>query len=244
MKKYVLISFLIGAAAVASAQIANPAQPIPGRTPATAAIATPAQMRPVGAELNAALTQLETAAQRTSNDIGRLSIRKWKADSAYKEQSQHDADSIQANTSGMLAQLVAQVRANPDNVATFFKLYRNVDAFYDVLKTLTESAGAFGPKKEYEALDTDSRAIANSRNTLAMQLDALASNKEAEISLLRTQVAQARAAAAASTVPPKKIIIDDTEPAKKVVKKKVVKHPVKKEEPKGEQKSQAQTPPK
>jgi hypothetical protein len=216
MKTFVLIAFLSGSCALA--QVANPAQPMPGRPSVATPVGAPAQMTPVGVELNNALGQLERAAQQTSNDVSRLSIRKWKTDSAYKQQSQHDADTIHGNVSGLLAQLLSQVRSNPDNVANVFKLYRNVDALYDVLKTLAESAGAFGPKNEFDALSSDAQNLQQARNTLAAQLDAIAVNKEAELSQLRTQVAQARAAAVAA--PPKKIVVDDNEPPKKTVKKK------------------------
>jgi hypothetical protein len=216
MKTFVLIAFLGGACAMA--QVANPAQPIPSRPSAAAPLGAPAQMTAVGAELNNAVAQLEQVAQQTANDVGTLSIKKWKTDSAYKEQSQHDADTIQRNVSGLLAQLTAQVRSNPDNVANVFKLYRNVDALYDVLKTLAESAGAFGPKGEFEVLSRDAQSLQQARSTLAAELDALAVNKEAEIIQLRSQMMQARAAAAAA--PPKKIIVDDNEPAKKPAKKK------------------------
>ena len=208
-----MIAFLGGACAWA--QVANP---VPSRPSAPSQVGAPAQMTPVGLELNNALGQLERTAQQTAGHVSRLSIKKWKTDSAYKQQSQHDADTISNNVNGMLAQLVAQVRSNPDSVATMFKLYRNVDALYDVLKTLAESAGAFGPKDEFELLRNDAQNLQQARSTLASQLDAVAVNKEAELSQLRSQVAQARAAAASA--PPKKVVVDDNEPPKKTVKKK------------------------
>ncbi|HYG98901.1 MAG TPA: hypothetical protein VD837_07205 [Terriglobales bacterium] len=199
----------------ANAQIATP-QPAPGRS--SAPVSAPAQMPSIGIELNSALSQLEQTAQQIVLDVGQLNIKKWKADSRYKEQSQHDADSIQANVTGTLPGIVSQVRTNPENVATMFKLYRNVDALYDVLRTLAESAGAFGPKDDYEVLAADTARLASVRGSLASQLDFAASAKEAEVSRLRTIVAQAQAARAAE--PPKKIIVDDTEPKKPVRRKK------------------------
>lgn len=213
MKTIVVIAFLSGACAWA--QVATP---VPSRPPAPTQVGAPAQIAPVGVELNNALGQLERAAQQTASDVGQLSIKKWKTDSAYKQQSQHDAETIRNNVNGMLAQLVAQVRSDPDSVATMFRLYRNVDALYDVLKTLAESAGAFGPKDEFELLRNDAQNVQQARSTLASQMDAMAVNKEAELSQLRLQVAQARAASAAA--PPKKIVVDDNEPPKKTVKKK------------------------
>lgn len=216
MKTYALIALLSFGCAVAEAQVANPAQPMPSR--AAAPVTAPAQMTPVGAELNFVLSQLERTAQQTANDVGKLTIRKWKTDSQYKEQSQHDADSIQANVTGTLPTLMTQARSTPDNVAVLFKLYRNVDALWDVLRGLTESAGAFGPKNEYQMLESDAGNLASVRTTLAGQMDVIASAQQSEISRLKTQLAQA--AAAAPAPPPKKIIVDDNAPAKKPAKKK------------------------
>lgn len=203
-----------GGCLAAHAQVANP-QPMPGRN---TTVAAPTQMTPIGIELNSTLSQLERAAQQIAMDVGRLNIKKWKTDSRLKEESQHDADSIQSNVTGTLPGLLSQVRANPANVASMFKLYRNVDALYDVSRTLTESAGAFGPKNEYETLSDDVSRLASVRGSLATQLDNVASAKENEINQLRTIVAQSQAQKTAQ--PPKKVVVDDTEPVKKPAKKK------------------------
>lgn len=209
------LALLFAGCPLASAQVANP-QPMPSRT--TAPVAAPAQMTPIGIELNSTLSQLEQTAQQMANNVGRLNIKKWKTDTRYKEQSQHDADSIQSNVTGTLPALLSQVRTNPSNVASMFKLYRNVDALYDVLRALAESAGAFGPKDDYEMLAGDINRLGSVRVSLATQLDNIASAKENEIKQLRMVVAQAQAAKAAE--PPKKVVVDDTEPVKKPVRKK------------------------
>jgi hypothetical protein len=214
MKTYALAALLLCGSMV-GAQVANPAQPMPSRT--AAPMSAPAQMSPVGAELNFVLSQLEQTTQQTANDVGRLTIKKWKTESQYKEQSQHDVDSIQRNVTGTLPGLVSQVRSAPDNVAALFKLYRNVDALWDVLRGLTESAGAFGQKAEYQALEADAGNLSTVRSTLANQLDNIASAQQSEMARLKTQLARA---AAAPPAPPKKIVVDDNEPAKKPVRKK------------------------
>jgi hypothetical protein len=164
------------------------------------------------------LSQLERTAQQTSMDVGNLSVNKWKTDSAFKGHAQHDVISVQANVTGTLPALVSQVRANPDNTAILFKLYRNVDALLEVVRGLAESAGAFGSKSEFQDLQSDSQNLASVRGSLASQLDTVATAKESELTRMRAQLAQAHAAAA--TAPPKKVIVDDNEPPKKIVKKK------------------------
>jgi len=208
------------------AQVATPAQPLPGRTSGNP-IPLPTSMAHIGPEMSTMLSQLERITQQTTMDLGKLSIRKWKTASNYKEQAQHDVNSVQANVTGTLPGLIAQVRAAPDNTATLFKLYRNVDALLDVVRGLGESAGAFGPKSEYEDLQNDIQNLSSVRGNLASQIEAVASAKETEFRQMRAQLAQAQANT--NTAVPKKIIIDDNEPPKHTVKKK--KAPVKKTTP-------------
>lgn len=215
MKRFVHLLFVLAAGCACFAQVAQPPQPTPSRTPGTQ-VAVPASMTPLGPEMSTMLSQLERTTQQTSMDVGKLSINKWKADSAFKGQTQHDINSVQANITGTLPGLVSQVRATPDNTAILFKLYRNVDALLEVVRGLAESAGAFGPKSEFQDLQTDSQNLASVRGSLASQLDSVATAKESELTRIRAQLAQAHTATA-----PKKVIVDDNEsPKKPVVKKK------------------------
>jgi hypothetical protein len=210
--------FLYVCSSLASGQVANPT-PIPGRTSGIPAGA-PSSMAHIGPEMSLMLSQLERTAQQTTTDVGRLSIKKWKTDSGFKEQALHDANSVQVNVTSTLPTLISQVRAAPDNTATLFKLYRNVDALLEVVRGLAESAGAFGPKSEYEPLQTDSQNLSSIRGSLASQVDTIATAKESELNRMKAQLAQAQAATTTSTSP-KKVIVDDNEPAhKKVIKKK------------------------
>jgi hypothetical protein len=100
-----------------------------------------------------------------------------------------------------------------------FKLYRNLDALYDVLSGVVESAGAFGPKDDFQALSNDLNGFEGTRKQLADRVNNLATSKEQEIVRLRADLKTAQAAI--PVAPPKKTVVDDNEPAKKpVVKKK------------------------
>ena len=98
-----------------------------------------------------------------------------------------------------------------------FKLYRNLDALYDVMVPVVESAGAFGSRDEYQSLTNDLDGFERSRRSLAERMDNLTVAKETELNRLRTQI---KAQAAAPPAPPKKIVVDDSEPPKKATKKK------------------------
>ena len=199
------------------AQVAKPTQPPPGHT--SSAVSVPASMAHVGPEMSAMLSQLERTAQQTTMDVGRLSIKKWRTDAKYKDQMQHDVTSVQTNATSTLPGIISEVRLTPDNTATLFKLYRNVDALLDVVRGLAESAGAFGPKSEYQDLQMDTQNLFSVRSNLASQLEAIAIAKESQMAQMRTQLAQTQAAGTPESAP-KKIIVDDNEPPKHTVKRK------------------------
>lgn len=178
-------------------------------------------------QVNNLMSQLESAATATASDLSRLRINKWKAPGAAKQQGEANRQSILRNLETALPGMIGAVRSNPDDIAASFTLYRNLDALYDVLGSVTESAGAFGPRDDYQPLANDLNSVEQIRRDLADRVATLASSKESELARLRNEVRAAQAAAKAA--PPKKIIVDDNEPAKKPVRKKrIVHHPIKK----------------
>jgi hypothetical protein len=218
--RFLVLLFLV---ATAMAQ----ATPSPAPTPSAAAgSATPVPYASVS-QLNLLLSQLEQLAQATQVDLAKLRIEKWKTDSNTKRGSSADVESLQRNLQMALPEIIAQLRASPENVGATFKLYRNLDALFDVLGPVVESAGAFGSKDEFQSVQNDLSAIERSRRELAERMETLTTAKEAELTQLRTQVRDLQAAAAPPPVAPKKVVVDDTEPPKKVVKKKTVPKPPK-----------------
>lgn len=172
-------------------------------------------------QLNTMLGNLEQTAQTTNADLGRLRVDRWKADSGAKRQTAGDVESLQRNLQAALPGLITELRNSPEDLAATFKLYHNLDALHDVLRSVAENAGAFASRNEYQALANDADALDTVRRGLADRMQTLASSKEAELAHLRTQL---KAAQAAPPAPPKKIVVDDTEPEKKA--------PVRKKKPK------------
>jgi len=206
-----LISFLCTVAALGQSGPAISAAPAGGQgQPVSYASVT---------QLNGLLSQLESTSKDTQADLVKLRIEHWKADSAYKRQALGNVDSIQRNLQGALPEMLAQLRSAPEDLPATFKLYRNLDALYDVLGSVVEGAGAFGSKDDLQALSNDLSSFEGTRKQLAERIENLSSAKEAEIVRLRTDLKTAQAAVPAE--PPKKIVVDDTEPPKKpAVKKK------------------------
>ncbi|HET7748881.1 MAG TPA: hypothetical protein VFK81_05840 [Terriglobales bacterium] len=200
------------AAAQSARQSAAPPPPVPYAT---------------ANQVNALMSQLESTATTAASDLSRLRINKWKAPGSAKQQAEANRQSILRNLETALPGMISAVRSNPDDIAASFTLYRNLDALYDVFSSVAESAGAFGPRDEYEGVGNDLNSVEQIRRELADRVATLASSKETELAHLRNEVRAGQAAAQAA--PPKKVVVDDNEPEKKPLhKKKVVKHPVKK----------------
>ncbi|HZQ68434.1 MAG TPA: hypothetical protein VFA68_07935 [Terriglobales bacterium] len=168
-------------------------------------------------ELNLLLSQLQQISQTTQADLGKTRVEKWKTDSNTKRQTQANMESIQRNLQSAMPEIINQLQASPENLNATFKLYRNLDALYDVLSSVVESAGAFGSKDEFQSLANDLSTLEHTRRSFADRLDTLSASKENELAQLRNQIKAAQAAAASA--PPKKVVVDDTEP-KKTTKKK------------------------
>jgi hypothetical protein len=213
-RRYWVLPLLLAAAA---AQVAPAAPP---------AAAPPVPYASVS-QLNLLLSQLEQVSQAMQVNLAKLRIEKWKTDSNTKRGTQADVDSIDRNLQMALPAIIGELRDSPENITATFKLYRNLDALYDVFGPVVESAGAFGSKDEFQSVQNDLSSLERSRRALAERMETLASTKEGELTQLRTQVRDLQAAAAPPPAPPKKVVVDDTEPPKKPVKKKPVPKPPK-----------------
>jgi len=171
-------------------------------------------------ELNGILEQVKQAAAAMQADLGGMRIERWKTDASNKRQTQANVDSIQHNLQSALPEITSQLSASPEDMAASFKLYRNLDALYDVYGSVVESAGAFGSKDEFQSLSNDMSRLEGARRAMAERMQKLAGAKEEELARLRAQV---KTLMAAPPPPPKKIIVDDTQPAEKPAKKKTAK---------------------
>ena len=172
-------------------------------------------------EQNGMLAQLQQTAQSMQSDLGKMRIEKWKTGASTKQQTLANVESIQRNLQSALPEIIAQLNNAPEDLGMSFKLYRNLDALYDVFGSVVESAGAFGSKDEFQSLGNDMSGLESARHAFGERMQKLSANKEDELTHLRAQI---KTLSAAPPPPPKKIIVDDTEPPPKpAVKKKVTK---------------------
>jgi phage shock protein A len=191
-----------------SAQVISSSQPAP-QGPVSYASAN---------QLNTLLSQLEEASQAAQSDLAKMRVEKWKTDSGSKRQAEGNAESIQRNLRSALPEIIAELRASPESLTSTFKLYRNLDALYDVFESVAESAGAFGSRDDFQSLQNDVSAFERLRRSVADRMETLAGAKEVEVTRLRAALQSAQANT--PTQPPKKIVVDDDAPVKKPVKKK------------------------
>lgn len=205
---------------------------------AAAAENAPQSNQPVSyasvSQLNGMLSQLESTSKTTQSDLVNLRVERWKVDNSYKKQALGNMDSIQRNLQNALPDMISQLRASPEDLPATFKLYRNLDALYDVLGSVVEGVGAFGSKDNLQSLSNDLSAFESTRKQLADRIETLSASKEAEITRLQTELKTVRAEIPAT--PPKKVVVDDNAPAKKPSVKK--KSTTKKPAPNTEQKPQ------
>ena len=169
-------------------------------------------------QVNGLLSQLEETSKTTQNDLMRLRVEKWKTDGSTKKQTLGNVDAIQRNLQSALPEIIAQLRNSPEDLPATFKLYRNLDALYDVMGGVAESAGAFGPKDDFQSISNDLGGFEGTRKQLAERLANLAAAKEQEIVRLRTELKTAQTAL--PTAAAKKTVVDDNEPVKKPATKK------------------------
>jgi hypothetical protein len=173
-------------------------------------------------ELNGILTPLQQTSQNIQADLTKTRIEKWKTDSSTKQQTLAAVESIQRNLQSALPETIGQLKNAPEDLATSFKLYRNLVVLYDSFYSVVESAGAFGPKDEFQSLSNELNGLDNARRTFAERMQKLAASKDDELTRLRAQV---KTLSAAPPPPPKKIVVDDTEPARKPAAKKKLTKP-------------------
>ena len=168
-------------------------------------------------ELNGILAQVKQTAQNMQADLGKTRIDRWKTDSSTKRQSQANVESIQRNLQSSLPDTISKLSNSPEDLGASFKLYRNLDALYDVFGSVVESAGAFGSKDEFQSLSNDMTGLESVRRSFGERMQKLAGEKEEELTRLRGQI---KTLQAAPPPPPKKVVVDDTEPPKKPAPKK------------------------
>lgn len=191
-------------------------QPLVYAAPQQAAV-NPAQPRTQASlALGNSLQQVSISIAHLRRVIDTINVPKWKAPGDVRRTTASDVDSMRSDVTDTLPALLNTALGDPSKVSPAFSVYRNVDALYDVLLRVSETAQLAGASGDASLLEDQRAALENSRTQLGAALLQSAQSQEAEIVRLRSA-----ATPVAPPPPPTKTVIDDGPAAKPRAKKRV-----------------------
>jgi hypothetical protein len=216
--KVTLLTLLfLGGSGAARAQAAPPpAAPAPA--PAAAEAAAPA-VAPAPAAF--AMSNLRPALANVQTAITSLNVSRWKAPNDIRATTQQDINSMQRDLNTTLPPLLAQADAaaaasGPPALSPAFAVFRNLDALYDVMLRVTETAGLAGSASDASSLEEARAGLEDGRAKLGAWLLQAIGAQDAQVVRLQAPVAHP---APAPPPPPNKIVVNDgpdtTKPHKK-----------------------------
>jgi hypothetical protein len=216
--KVTLLTLLfLGGSGAARAQAAPPpAAPAPA--PAAAEAAAPA-VAPAPAGF--AMSNLRPALANVQTAITSLNVSRWKAPNDIRATTQQDINSMQRDLNTTLPPLLAQADAaaaasGPPALSPAFAVFRNLDALYDVMLRVTETAGLAGSASDASSLEEARAGLEDGRAKLGAWLLQAIGAQDAQVVRLQAPVAHP---APAPPPPPNKIVVNDgpdtTKPHKK-----------------------------
>jgi len=186
---------LAAAVAVFCLSVAAQAPP-PGNAAPPSGSAAPA---PLSASVRPALSQV-------AQTLNSVSTRRWKAPQPVRDEADEDISSIQRDLNGTLAGLLQQADASPGSVPAAFAVYRNIDALYDTLLRVVETAELAAPENDEAQLESALKSLEGARSSLGDTVLSGAWSQQTELVRLRTAIATAQAA---QKTPVKTIVVND-----------------------------------
>ena len=149
-----------------------------------------------------------------------MDVHRWKAPGDVKDTTTADVQSIQRDLVTTLPGLLSQAQSAPASIGPAFAVFRNIDALYDVLLRITETATLAGSQSEASRLESTRSELQARRAQLGNAILASANAQDASVMQLRTSL-QAAQRVAVAPEPPKKVVVDDgPATATKTVRKK------------------------
>jgi hypothetical protein len=206
-----LLSMLfLGGTGAARAQAAPTAAP--AQAPATAA----APAAPAGFAMN----NLRPALANVQTAITNLNVTHWKVPNDIRATTQQDINSMQRdlNTTlpGLMAQADTAASNGPAALSPAFAVYRNLDALYDVMLRVTETAGLAGSSSDASSLEEARAGLDSGRANLGNWLLQAIGAQDAQVAHAQATVVKPPAAPPPA---PTKIVVNDgpdtTKPHKK-----------------------------
>ena len=181
----------------------------PVRIPALLAFSTlllaASPARPQAATPPIAQTANQTASSVLSPSLAQLRrsitglrVEKWKAPGPVREDATANLNSLSRDLDGPLPGLLMTADAAPGTVSKNLPVFRNIDALYDVLLRVVETAELAAPDNEAGALRSALASLEDARRSFGDALQASAETSEQQAAVLREQLRASQAAAPAT----------------------------------------------
>lgn len=157
----------------------------------------------------AGLQGLRPAMAQIGAALASLRIDHWKGSGALRSSTRDDVASIQRDLTGTLPTLIVQAHASTQPsgpLAPALLVFRNVDALYDVLLRVSETANLIAPSEDAARLDAARSSLESARRQLGDALVSSAGAQDLELAHLREEAA---AAPSKPATPPTTVVIDD-----------------------------------
>ncbi len=168
---------------------------------------------------------LSPALEDLKGSLSAVRVDRWKSSGSRREEASSNIGSIQRDLDGTLPGLLATADAAPGSVAGNLPVFRNVDALYDVLLRVVQTADLFAPKADADTLHSALNSLENARRSLGDALQSAAAAQEQQTASLRAQLqAQAQQTPAKPASP---AVVDDGATPAPVHKHRATKKPAK-----------------
>lgn len=172
-----LALLLIAAAPVALA-VQTSAPPVAAPIAATSSPLPPSPSRIVQPALTDLISTLDS-----------LRIDKWKAPAAVRQNAAANLASVRTDLDSNLPSLLHVADGSPGSLTAVLPAERNLDALYDVVLRVTETAHLAAPDRQSSDLDAALANLDQARRNLSAHILTTAQKNEADMQSLRQQLA-------------------------------------------------------
>ena len=189
-----------------------------------AALLPPASLSQTAGTPPTASSLLSPALDGLKGSLAAVRLEKWKAPGPVREETNSNIGSIRRDLDGTLPGLLATADAAPGSVSKNLPVFRNVDALYDVLLRVVETADLSAPEADTDALHAALSSLENARRSLGDAIEAAAVSQEEQVSSLRARIETQQTAA---PKPASATVVDDGDKPAPVHKRRTTKTPTK-----------------
>jgi hypothetical protein len=175
--------------------------------------AVPGANAPAANLTETAIQGLRPALGQVGSAFADLRINRWKGPADIRGTAQDDVASIQKDLTTTLPPLLDQAQASGQPtgpLAPGLALFRNIDALYDVVLRVSETANMMAPSDEASEIEAARAALESARGDLGNALITSAAAQDTQLAHFR---AEAAAAARQKPAPPPSTIVINDGPA-------------------------------